>query len=46
MKRIIRAVTLPLRMLFSLPLLIGFYLVGFLRLRAERARPDRERKQK
>lgn len=46
MKRIIRAITLPFRMLFSLPLLIGFYLVGFLHLRAERARLDRERNQK
>jgi len=44
MKRILSALTLPVRMVCSLPLLIGFYLVGYLHLRAQRKR--RERRQK
>lgn len=46
MKRILYALTLPVRMLLSLPLLIGFYLVGYLHLRAERKRRERERRRK
>lgn len=46
MKRILSALTLPLRMVCSMPLLIGFYLVGYLHLRAERKRRGRDRRRK
>lgn len=46
MKRFLSALTLPLRMACSLPLLIGFYLVGYLHLRAERKRRERDRRRK
>lgn len=46
MKRILSALTLPVRMVCSMPLLIGFYLVGHLHLRAERMRRERDRRWK
>lgn len=46
MKRFLSALTLPLRMVGSLPLMIGFYLVGYLHLRTERKRRERDRRRK